>query len=52
MMCDRCDRPLTPGAGETVPIHGASGSGGTVTVHRAGCTPAPRPPSYPQGRRG
>jgi len=53
MMCDRCDQPIPAGEAETIPIHGDSGAGGTVTVHRTLCraAEATRPVRYPVGRR-
>lgn len=53
MMCDRCDQPIPAGESETIPIHGDSGAGGTVIVHRVLCR-APynsRPLRYPVERR-
>lgn len=53
MMCDRCDEPLAPGEVETRIIAGASGSGGTVRIHKGGCRTEPtnRPVSYQVTRR-
>lgn len=39
MTCDRCGEPVAAGAEERVTIHGASGAGGTLTVHAAYCPP-------------
>ena len=41
MMCDRCDHPILPGEAETVTIHGDSGGGGTVVLHRGPCPAKP-----------
>lgn len=39
LMCDRCGRPIPAGDEERVTIHGASGAGGTITVHASYCLP-------------
>lgn len=51
MMCDCCDKQLTPAAAKKITVHGASGAGGTVYVHRAPCRPPRgRAASYPAQR--
>lgn len=39
MTCDRCGKPIAAREGEAVVIHGASGAGGTIVVHKAYCIP-------------
>ncbi|MFI6965196.1 hypothetical protein [Streptomyces sp. NPDC050149] len=51
MMCDHCGKPIAAGDEERVTIHGASGPGGTITVHGAYCPPPrsrPLSPAAPQ----
>lgn len=48
MMCDRCGKPIAARNGERLTIHGASGAGGTITVHTAYCV---RPRSRPAPAR-
>lgn len=52
MMCDHCDEPIKPGEAETLPIHGDSGGGATVVLHRYPCRPvaAGQPQRYPERR--
>lgn len=45
LMCDRCGKPIAAGDGERVVIHGASGAGGAVTVHKAFCARSRPTPS-------
>lgn len=52
MICARCDRPISPGQEERVPVHSASGAGATLVLHRGMCRrPVTAPVSYPAGRR-
>lgn len=51
MLCDRCGRQIAGSDEERVTIHGASGPGGTITVHTAYCPPPrsrPPAPATPQ----
>lgn len=51
MTCDRCDRPITPGQEERVPVGGASGAGTIVVLHRTLCRRSPSHAApYPSGR--
>ncbi len=53
MMCDRCQEPMTPEQSEKHEMHGASGSGITLYLHKRGCSlPATSTPTpYPNERR-
>ncbi|MFF5277585.1 MULTISPECIES: hypothetical protein [unclassified Streptomyces] len=48
MICDRCDRPMTPAETETRDMPGASGAGCTLYLHEGRCPapPSPRPRTY------
>lgn len=41
MLCDYCQRPVAKGKGETRPVFGATGSGGTVYIHKERCPGRP-----------
>jgi hypothetical protein len=49
MICAHCDQPIREGQGITRTIDGASGPGGTVTVHREPCRRVDQP-TVQQGR--
>ncbi|WP_168712367.1 hypothetical protein [Streptomyces sp. A1277] len=42
MICDRCDKPMSPSESKPYDIPGATGPGITIRVHRELCTPPPR----------